>query len=172
MLGCVEQVSSSFDHSSGFLGRGCGVRDLQFLHSSRSKHWAKIIQRQRILPHRYHFWMYDRHQYLLIRYVVSGPVLGDSHTSIGMILQKIWSVERAWTPPSICSVRHLPQRSRLKLAKRIVVESGLLYTTITVLMFITQLSKSPGAYILCSTVRTFNCESSDLNFYLCNTKGN
>ncbi|KAF7761952.1 hypothetical protein Agabi119p4_9944 [Agaricus bisporus var. burnettii] len=40
----------------------------------------------------------------------------------GMIVGRICSVQRGWRPPSICSLQDLPQRTRLHLAKRIVVD--------------------------------------------------
>lgn len=67
--------------------------------------------------------------------------------STGIILWRIWSVEKAWQPPSICSLRDIPQRSRLLLAKRVIIESGLLYTSSVVALFITTICQSNATLI-------------------------
>ncbi|KAF7759655.1 hypothetical protein Agabi119p4_11350 [Agaricus bisporus var. burnettii] len=67
----------------------------------------------------------------------------------GMIFSKIYSAQRAWTPPtSICSIRDLPQVCRLRFAKRIIIESDLLYTTMTLILFINHVCQSKGKMIV------------------------
>ncbi|KAF7761546.1 hypothetical protein Agabi119p4_9538 [Agaricus bisporus var. burnettii] len=60
----------------------------------------------------------------------------------GMIVGRICSVQRGWRPPSICSLRDLPQRTRLHLAKRIVVESAMIYTAASLGAFISHACES------------------------------
>ena len=59
-----------------------------------------------------------------------------------MIVGRICSVQRGWRPPSICSLQDLPQRIRLHLAKRIVVESAMMYTAASLSAFITHACES------------------------------
>ncbi|EKM76911.1 hypothetical protein AGABI1DRAFT_108522 [Agaricus bisporus var. burnettii JB137-S8] len=60
----------------------------------------------------------------------------------GMIVGRICSVQQGWRPPSICSLRDLPQRTRLHLAKRIVVESAMIYTAASLGAFISHACES------------------------------
>ncbi|KAF7761953.1 hypothetical protein Agabi119p4_9945 [Agaricus bisporus var. burnettii] len=64
-----------------------------------------------------------------------------------MIVGRICSVQQGWRPPSICSLRDLPQRTRLHLAKRIVVESAMIYTAASLSAFITHACESPAVDI-------------------------
>ncbi|KAF7761579.1 hypothetical protein Agabi119p4_9571 [Agaricus bisporus var. burnettii] len=54
----------------------------------------------------------------------------------GSIVGRICSVQQGWRPPSICSLQDLPQRDRMQLAKRIVVESAMMYTVSSLSAFI------------------------------------
>ncbi|KAF7761958.1 hypothetical protein Agabi119p4_9950 [Agaricus bisporus var. burnettii] len=62
----------------------------------------------------------------------------------GMIVGRICSVQQGWRPPSICSLQDLPQRSRLHLAKRIVIESAMMYTVASLCAFVTHVCESPA----------------------------
>ncbi|EKM76885.1 hypothetical protein AGABI1DRAFT_130900 [Agaricus bisporus var. burnettii JB137-S8] len=57
----------------------------------------------------------------------------------GLIVGRICSVQQGWRPPSICSSQDIPQRGRLQLAKRIVIESAMMYTLSSLSAFISHI---------------------------------
>jgi hypothetical protein len=70
-----------------------------------------------------------------------------------MILNRICSAQRAWSPPtSLCSIQDLPQVCRLRFAKRVIIESGLIYTTVTLILFINHVCQSEGKVIAVAAV--------------------
>ncbi|KAJ3562861.1 hypothetical protein NP233_g9316 [Leucocoprinus birnbaumii] len=77
----------------------------------------------------------------------SGPAFAHSSDVSGAILWRICTVEKGWRPPTICSMRDIPQRSRLRMAKRVIIESGLLYTGTVIALFITIICRSNVVFI-------------------------
>lgn len=77
---------------------------------------------------------------------------GEALITLGMILWKIWSVQKAWKPPSICSIEDLPQRNRLNFALRNIVESGLIYTFMTFLVFTTHFLAASAVLVASAAV--------------------
>ncbi|KAF9450749.1 hypothetical protein P691DRAFT_629482, partial [Macrolepiota fuliginosa MF-IS2] len=73
-------------------------------------------------------------------------ILVNTYSSF-MILWRICMVERAWRPPSICSLQDIPQRGRLQLVKRTIMESGLMYAAITIIVFISHMCRSDAIFI-------------------------
>jgi hypothetical protein len=53
-------------------------------------------------------------------------------------------------------MRDIPQRGRLQLAKRIIIESGLLYTAGTIVFFFSHVCKSAAANVVSAAVSTFD----------------
>jgi hypothetical protein len=76
------------------------------------------------------------------------------HCWVGLIVWRIWSIDRANTKflPSFDRTR-LPQRSLFSRVIRIVVESALLYTTLVLITFGTQVAGSNALYDTSDVVR-------------------
>ncbi|KAJ7152895.1 hypothetical protein C8R46DRAFT_1120710 [Mycena filopes] len=69
----------------------------------------------------------------------------------GMLVYRIWQVDRkssqfAYRTTSSSSGHGTTRPSRLKQAMRIIIESGLLYTTVALITFITYITNSNSAY--------------------------
>ncbi|KAF7353742.1 hypothetical protein MVEN_01059600 [Mycena venus] len=64
----------------------------------------------------------------------------------GLIVFRIWRVDRQNAPFTYHTNSSSKQHSRLREVMRIIIESGLMYTTIALLTFITQITNSNSTY--------------------------
>lgn len=71
-------------------------------------------------------------------------------------------MERSWSPPSICSIGDIPQRNRLQFARRSLIESGLIYTSMTIIVFLTNVCGSEAIYVTNAAVGALPLSPSNL----------
>lgn len=87
------------------------------------------------------------------------------YISLGMIVGRIYSVQKGWKPPTICSLRDIPQRTRMQLAKRIFIDSAMMYTLASLSVFVSQICQSVAVDITFQAVGQPNL--GPINFLLC-----